>query len=146
MPVLICGSIAYDTIMVFPERFRDHILADKTHMINVSFMVPELHRNFGGTAGNIAYTLRGIGGQDRKSTRLNSSHVAISYAVFCLKKKKAHKCTSPVNKRGLLRLIIPYHDTPLIFLATYSCQKNYTHASPIPSTLTFTSFSIVLRS
>src|SRR5690625_3897315 len=62
MPVLICGSIAYDTIMVFPERFRDHILADKTHMINVSFMVPELHRNFGGTAGNIAYTLRGIGG------------------------------------------------------------------------------------
>src|SRR5690625_7775554 len=62
MPVLICGSIAYDTIMVFPERFRDHILADKTHMINVSFMVPELHRNFGGTAGNIAYTLRGIRG------------------------------------------------------------------------------------
>jgi len=62
MSVLICGSLAYDTIMVFPERFKDHILADKTHMINVAFLVPELHRNFGGTAGNIAYNLKKLGG------------------------------------------------------------------------------------
>jgi len=62
MSVLICGSLAYDTIMVFPERFRDHILPDKTHMINVAFLVPELHRNFGGTAGNIAYNLKLLGG------------------------------------------------------------------------------------
>jgi adenosine kinase len=62
MSVLICGSLAYDNIMVFPERFKDHILPDKTHMINVAFLVPELHRNFGGTAGNIAYNLRKLGG------------------------------------------------------------------------------------
>ena len=62
MSVLICGSLAYDTIMVFPERFKDHILPDKTHMINVAFLVPELRRNFGGTAGNIAYNLRKLGG------------------------------------------------------------------------------------
>jgi len=61
MPILISGSIAYDTIMVFPGRFRDHILPDKTHMLNVAFMVPELHRYFGGCAGNIAYSLKKLG-------------------------------------------------------------------------------------
>ena len=62
MSVMICGSLAFDTIMVFPERFKDHILPDKTHMLNVAFLVPELHRNFGGCAGNIAYTLKKLGG------------------------------------------------------------------------------------
>jgi adenosine kinase len=62
MSVMICGSLAFDTIMVFPERFKDHILPDKTHMLNVAFLVPELHRNFGGCAGNIAYTLKMLGG------------------------------------------------------------------------------------
>ena len=63
MSVMICGSLAFDTIMVFPERFKDHILPDKTHMLNVAFLVPKLHRNFGGCAGNIAYTLKKLGGQ-----------------------------------------------------------------------------------
>jgi len=63
MSVLICGSLAYDNIMVFPERFKDHILPDKTHMLNVAFLVPELHRNFGGCAGNIAYSLNKLGGE-----------------------------------------------------------------------------------
>ncbi len=63
MAILICGSIAYDNIMVFPERFRDHILPDKTHMLNVAFLVPELHRYFGGCAGNIAYSLKKLGGE-----------------------------------------------------------------------------------
>ncbi|HET7687591.1 MAG TPA: carbohydrate kinase family protein, partial [Candidatus Macondimonas sp.] len=50
MNALISGSLAYDTIMVFPERFRDHILPEKVHMLNVSFLVPELRREFGGCA------------------------------------------------------------------------------------------------
>ncbi len=62
MPALICGSLAYDTIMVFPERFRDHILPEKVHMLNVSFLVPEMRRDFGGVAGNIAYNLKMLGG------------------------------------------------------------------------------------
>lgn len=62
MSVLICGSIAYDTIMVFPERFKDHILPDKIHILNVSFVVPEMRRDFGGVAGNIAYNLKMLGG------------------------------------------------------------------------------------
>ncbi len=56
--ILICGSMAYDTIMVFPDQFKQHILPDKIHMLNVAFLVPELRREFGGTAGNIAYNLR----------------------------------------------------------------------------------------
>jgi len=63
MSVLICGSLAYDTIMVFPERFRDHILPDKVHILNVSFLVPEMRRQFGGVAGNIAYNLKMLGGE-----------------------------------------------------------------------------------
>jgi len=62
MSVLICGSLAYDTIMAFPERFKDHILPDKVHMLNVSFLVPEMRRQFGGVAGNIAYNLKLLGG------------------------------------------------------------------------------------
>ena len=58
---LICGSMAYDTIMVFEDRFANHILPDKIHMLNVSFLVPQLRREFGGCAGNIAYNLKLLG-------------------------------------------------------------------------------------
>jgi adenosine kinase len=57
MKALICGSFAYDHIMVFPDHFKNHILPEKVHMLNVSFMVPEMRREFGGCAGNIAYNL-----------------------------------------------------------------------------------------
>ena len=62
MSVLICGSFAYDTIMVFPGYFKNEILPDKVHILNVSFLVPELRREFGGCAGNIAYNLHMLGG------------------------------------------------------------------------------------
>jgi len=61
MSILVCGSLAYDTIMVFPDRFRKHILPDRIHMLNVSFMVPDMRREFGGTGGNIAYNLKLLG-------------------------------------------------------------------------------------
>ncbi len=57
MTALICGSYAYDNIMVFHDRFKNHILPDKVHMLNVSFLVPEMRREFGGCGGNIAYNL-----------------------------------------------------------------------------------------
>src|SRR5215210_3562159 len=62
MSTLICGSIAYDTIMVFRDRFKNHILPDKLHILNVAFLVPDLRREFGGCAGNIAYSLNMLGG------------------------------------------------------------------------------------
>jgi adenosine kinase len=62
MSALICGSIAFDSVMVFQGRFRDHILPDRIHLLNVSFLVPSLRRNYGGCAGNIAYNLALLGG------------------------------------------------------------------------------------
>ena len=63
MPTLICGSIAYDNIMVFHDRFRNHILPEQIHILNVAFLVPEMRREFGGCAGNIAYNLKLLGGE-----------------------------------------------------------------------------------
>ncbi len=62
MAALICGSFAYDNIMVFQDHFKNHILPDKIHILNVSFLVPQLRREFGGCAGNIAYNLKLLGG------------------------------------------------------------------------------------
>ncbi len=61
--VLICGSMAYDTIMVFHDRFKSHILPDQLHVLSVSFLVPEMRREFGGCAGNIAYSFKLLGGE-----------------------------------------------------------------------------------
>ncbi len=65
MSTLICGSMAYDTIMVFRDRFKNHILPDQLHILNVAFLVPDMRREFGGCAGNIAYTLQMLGGDAR---------------------------------------------------------------------------------
>lgn len=63
MRALICGSMAYDTIMVFHDRFKHHILPEQIHILNVSFLVPDMRREFGGCAGNIAYNLKLLGGE-----------------------------------------------------------------------------------
>ena len=69
---LICGSVAYDTILVFPDRFHSHILPDKLHTLNVSFLVPEMRREFGGCAANIAYGLNLLG--DRGIAMATAGH------------------------------------------------------------------------
>jgi adenosine kinase len=61
MSALICGSMAYDTIMVFHDKFENHILPEKVHILNVSFLVPVMRREYGGCAGNIAYNLMLLG-------------------------------------------------------------------------------------
>ncbi|HEX6016789.1 MAG TPA: carbohydrate kinase family protein [Burkholderiaceae bacterium] len=72
MSVLICGSLAFDTITDFPGRFAQQILPDQVHILNVSFLVPTLRREFGGCAGNIAYTLRLLGGTPLVKAALGS--------------------------------------------------------------------------
>ncbi|GBL47444.1 PfkB [Sulfuriferula multivorans] len=62
MSALICGSLAFDSIMVFQDHFKNHILPEKIHILNVSFLVPEMRREYGGCAGNIAYNLKLLGG------------------------------------------------------------------------------------
>jgi adenosine kinase len=63
MPALICGSLAFDTITNFPGRFAQQILPEQVHILNVSFLVPTLRREYGGCAGNIAYNLKLLGGE-----------------------------------------------------------------------------------
>lgn len=62
MSALICGSFAFDSIMLFKDQFKNHILPEQVHILNVSFLVPEMRREFGGCAGNIAYNLMLLGG------------------------------------------------------------------------------------
>lgn len=98
MHTLICGSLAYDTIMVFEDRFKNHILPEKIHILNVAFLVQEMRREFGGTAGNIAYNLQLLDGKPlimatvgddftsyadwMKSNNLNPAHVRIITGNF----------------------------------------------------------------
>jgi adenosine kinase len=72
MPALICGSLAFDTIATFPGRFAQQILPEQLHILNVSFLVPTLRREFGGCAGNIAYTLKALGGEPRVMAALGA--------------------------------------------------------------------------
>ena len=72
MAVLICGSLAFDTIMTFEGRFSEQILPDQLHILNVSFLVPALRRDFGGCAGNIAYSLQLLGGTPLPMAMLGS--------------------------------------------------------------------------
>ena len=58
MSALICGSLAYDNIMAFDDHFKNHILSEKLHMLSVAFLVPEMRQEFGGCAGNIAYSMK----------------------------------------------------------------------------------------
>lgn len=74
MPTLICGSIAYDTIMVFKDQFKNHILPDKLHILNVAFLVPDMRREFGGCAGNIAYNLKSLGGEPLIMATVGDDH------------------------------------------------------------------------
>ena len=72
MAALICGSLAFDTIMTFEGRFAEQILPDQLHILNVSFLVPSLRRDFGGCAGNIAYSLKLLGGEPLPMAMLGS--------------------------------------------------------------------------
>ena len=74
MSTLICGSIAYDTIMVFKDQFKNHILPNKLHILNVAFLVPDLRREFGGCAGNIAYNLKMLGGDPLIMATVGDDH------------------------------------------------------------------------
>ncbi len=72
MSALICGSYAYDTIMLFHDKFKNHILPEQVHILNVSFLVPDMRREFGGCAGNIAYNLKLLGGEGKPMATVGS--------------------------------------------------------------------------
>ena len=100
MPALICGSLAYDTIMLFPERFRDHILPEQMHILNVSFLVPQLRREFGGVAGNIKVLL------DHEGIRIRA-------VIRVIDRKERGETGSP-------RIHVKYRDSYIFESAAYA--------------------------
>ncbi len=90
MSTLICGSIAYDTIMVFGDRFKNHILPDQLHILNVAFLVPDMRREFGGCAGNIAYSLKMLGGDPLIMATVGEDHHTYSLRLDALRLDQAH--------------------------------------------------------
>jgi adenosine kinase len=90
MRTLICGSIAYDNIMVFQGRFKEHILPDQIHILNVAFLVPELRREFGGCAGNIAYNLKLLGGEPVIMATVGEDHAPYTARLAKLEIERTH--------------------------------------------------------
>jgi len=90
MRTLICGSIAYDTIMVFGDRFKNHILPDQIHILNVAFLVPDMRREFGGCAGNIAYTLKLLGGDPLIMATVGEDYQPYAYRLDKLRLSQQH--------------------------------------------------------
>jgi len=90
MQCLLCGSIAYDTIMVFRDRFRNHILPDQIHILNVAFLVPDMRREFGGCAGNIAYNLRLLGERPLIMATVGEDYQPYAYRLDRLKLPQTH--------------------------------------------------------
>jgi adenosine kinase len=90
MHTLICGSIAYDTIMVFPGRFKEHILPEQLHILNVAFLVPDMRREFGGCAGNIAYNLKLLGGTPLIMATVGDDYQPYAYRLEKLELSQRH--------------------------------------------------------
>ena len=90
MHTLICGSLAYDTIMVFPDQFKKHILPEQIHILNVAFLVPEMRREFGGCAGNIAYNLKLLGGEPLIMATVGDDHAQYAARLDALGLARTH--------------------------------------------------------
>src|SRR5438477_11914487 len=94
MRILLCGSIAYDNIMVFQGRFKEHILPEEIHILNVAFLVPEMRREFGGCAGNIAYNLKMLGADPLIMATVGTD--ALSYLERLERLELSSKCVRRV--------------------------------------------------
>ena len=90
MQTLICGSLAYDTIMVFHDHFKHHILPEQIHILNVSFLVPDLRREFGGCAGNIAFNLQLLGGNPLIMATVGNDYALYAHRLKQLKLDVSH--------------------------------------------------------
>lgn len=129
MHTLICGSIAYDTIMVFRDRFRNHILPDQIHILNVSFLVPDMRREFGGCAGNIAYNLRMLGGHPLIMATVGEDYQPYAYRLDRLKLSQAH--VRPVKDTFTAQAFITTDLDDNQITAFHPGAMNYSHLNHI---------------
>ncbi len=130
---LICASLAYDNIMLFRDRFSNHILPDKMHMLNVSFLVEDLRREFGGCAGNIAYNLQLL----RPGTALPMStvgHDFAPYSEWIRQQGISQKYISIIQDSYTAQAYITTDLDDNQITAFHAGAMNYAHRNPIQST------------
>ena len=131
MTALICGSSAYDNIMVFPDQFKNHILPDKVHMLNVCFLVPEMRREFGGCAGNIAYNLNLLGGDGKPMGAVGQDFG--SYAEWMKVKNISQEFLFPVADAFTAQAFITTDLDDNQITAFHPGAMNHAHEQQIPT-------------
>ena len=129
MRTLICGSIAYDTIMVFRDHFKNHILPDQIHILNVSFLVPEMRREFGGCAGNIAYSLKMLGGDPLIMATVGEDYQPYAYRMEKLRLSQAHVRQVPSTFTAQAFITTDLDDNQIT--AFHPGAMNYSHQNHI---------------
>ena len=131
MAVVVCGSLAFDTITTFPGRFVQQILADQLHILNVSFLVPTLRREFGGCAGNIAYSLSQLGGEPLVVASVGADGAEYLRRIEAWGASTAH-VRSVADSHTAQAIIITYSDNNQI-TAFHPGAMQTAHLNPVPS-------------
>ncbi len=131
MSALICGSMAYDTIMVFHDKFKHHILPEKTHMLNVSFLVPTMRREFGGCAGNIAYNLKLLG--EEPQIMATVGHDFEPYAHWLNQHKLDQKFIQKLGNQFTGQAYITTDEDDNQITAFHPGAMNFSHLNSVPT-------------
>ncbi|MDE2121260.1 MAG: carbohydrate kinase family protein [Betaproteobacteria bacterium] len=130
MSCLICGSLAFDTITTFDGRFAEHILPDKIHVLNVAFLVPSMRRDFGGCAGNIAYTMKLLGGEPAILATLGSDGGDYEQRLDTLGISRAHVLAVPGSHTAQAHIITDRDNNQITSFHPGAMQ--FAHTQPVP--------------
>ena len=131
MSALICGSMAYDTIMVFHDKFKNHILPEKVHMLNVSFLVPVLRREYGGCAGNIAYNLKLLG--EEPLTMATVGHDFEPYAQWLCQASLSSEFIRVLDDSYTAQAYITTDEEDNQITAFHPGAMNFSHLNQVPT-------------
>ncbi|ALG67355.1 carbohydrate kinase family protein [Beggiatoa leptomitoformis] len=129
MSALICGSFAFDTIMVFKDQFKNHILPEKVHILNVSFLVPDMRREFGGCAGNIAYNLKLLGGDPLPMATVGTDFSTYSQWMDTCKIARTHVKTIENSYTGQAFITTDMDDNQIT--AFHPGAMSYSHQNKV---------------
>lgn len=129
MRTLICGSMAYDTIMVFHDRFKNHILPDQLHILNVAFHVPDMRREFGGCAGNIAYSLKLLGGEPLIMATVGEDNAPYMHRLERLGLDRSHVQEVPTTYTAQAFITTDLDDNQIT--AFHPGAMNYSHLNHV---------------
>lgn len=130
MPILVCGSLAFDTIMTFEGRFAEQILPSQLHILNVSFLVPGLRREYGGCAGNIAYGLRQLGAQAVPLAMLGNDGAEYLERLVALGVDTAHVSTSAESYTAQAMIMTDRDNNQIT--AFHPGAMSTAHDNPVP--------------